>query len=136
MLPIGHLSLDDRPHGPDRLSRFTWEEHKTLMTLWCIARSPLIMGGDLPSSPEKSLAFLKNSEVLAGLFNLRDRIASVSFDLESDMLRGRHRVRDLWTRQDREPVEGRLSVRLWPHSAGLYRLSPATRPVAGRSGPP
>jgi alpha-galactosidase len=57
MLPIGHLSLDDRPHGPDRLSRFTWEEHKTLMTLWCIARSPLIMGGDLLSSPEKSLAF-------------------------------------------------------------------------------
>jgi len=65
MLPIGHLSIGDRPHGPDRLSRFTWQEHRTMLTLWCMARSPLMMGGDLPTSPEKSLAFLKNPEVLA-----------------------------------------------------------------------
>jgi hypothetical protein len=65
MLPIGRLSIDDRPHGPERLSRFTWNEHRTMLTLWCMARSPLMMGGDLPTSPEKSLAFLKNPEVLA-----------------------------------------------------------------------
>ena len=65
MLPIGHISLGGRPHGPDRQSRFTWPEHHTLMTLWCIARSPLMMGGDLVSSSGESLAFLKNPEVLA-----------------------------------------------------------------------
>jgi hypothetical protein len=65
MLPIGRLSLGDRPNGPERLSRFTWEEHATMMTLWCIARSPLMMGGDLLSSPEKSLDYLKNEEALA-----------------------------------------------------------------------
>jgi alpha-galactosidase len=65
MLPIGHISLGGRPHGPDRMSRFTWPEHYTLMSLWCIARSPLMMGGDLLTSPERSLAFLKNKEVIA-----------------------------------------------------------------------
>ena len=65
MLPIGHISLGGRPHGPDRQSRFTWPEHYALMTLWCIARSPLMMGSDLLSSSEQSLAFLKNPEVLA-----------------------------------------------------------------------
>ncbi|RMF86449.1 MAG: glycoside hydrolase family 27 protein [Planctomycetota bacterium] len=65
MLPIGHLSLGGRPHGPDRQSQFTWPEHYTLMSLWCIARSPLMMGGDLLTSSEKSLSFLKNDEVLA-----------------------------------------------------------------------
>jgi hypothetical protein len=65
MLTIGRLCIDDRPHGPERLSRFTWNEHRTMMTLWSMARSPLMMGGDLPTSPEKSLAFLKNPEVLA-----------------------------------------------------------------------
>ncbi|MEM9657438.1 MAG: glycoside hydrolase family 27 protein, partial [Planctomycetota bacterium] len=40
MLPIGHLSLEGRPHGPDRQSMLTWDEHVTMMTLWCIARSP------------------------------------------------------------------------------------------------
>ena len=33
MLAIGHLSMGGRPHGPDRMSNFTWPEHITLMTL-------------------------------------------------------------------------------------------------------
>jgi alpha-galactosidase len=65
MLPIGHISLGGRPAGPERMSRFTWPEHYTLLTLWSIARSPLMMGGDLVSTPEKTLALLKNREVIA-----------------------------------------------------------------------
>ena len=65
MLPIGRLSLNGRPHGPDRQSKFTWPEHYTLMTLFCIARSPLMWGGDPLTSSEKSVSFLKNKEVLA-----------------------------------------------------------------------
>lgn len=64
MLPIGHISLGGRPHGPDRMSMFTWPEHYTLMTLWCIARSPLMWGGDPMTSSEKSIDFLRNKEVL------------------------------------------------------------------------
>ncbi|WNJ19144.1 glycoside hydrolase family 27 protein [Pontibacter sp. G13] len=65
MLPIGHISMDNRPHGPDRMSNFTWPEHYTLMTLWCMARSPLMMGGDLLSTPDSVIQLLQNPEVLA-----------------------------------------------------------------------
>ena len=65
MLPIGHISLDGRPKGPDRQSHFTWPEHHTLMSLWSIARSPLMIGADLLSSSEETLRFLKNKEVIA-----------------------------------------------------------------------
>ena len=65
MIAIGRLSLNNRPHGPERESKFTWPEHYTLMSLFCIARSPLMWGGDPFTSSEKSISFLQNKEVLA-----------------------------------------------------------------------
>ncbi len=64
MLPIGRLSVGGRPHGPERNSKFTWPEHYTLLTLWSIAKSPLMIGGDLPDSPDSTLFFLTNPEVI------------------------------------------------------------------------
>lgn len=65
MLPIGRISLNNRPHGPERLTNFTWNEQVTLMTLWSIARSPLMIGADLLSSPDSTFILLTNEEVLA-----------------------------------------------------------------------
>ena len=66
MIPIGHLSINNRPHGPERMSKFTIDEQYTLMTLWCIARSPLIWGGDPLSTPMETIkTFFQNEEVLA-----------------------------------------------------------------------
>ena len=59
MLPLGRLALGARD------TRFTPDEQRTLMTLWSIARSPLIMGGDLRHLDEATLALLTNPEVLA-----------------------------------------------------------------------
>lgn len=59
MLPLGRLALGKRD------SRFTPDEQRTLMTLWSIARSPLIMGGDLRYLDAPTLALLTNREVLA-----------------------------------------------------------------------
>jgi alpha-galactosidase len=59
MLPLGRLALGERD------TKFTPVEQQTLMTLWCIARSPLIMGGDLRRLDPKTLALLTNPEVLA-----------------------------------------------------------------------
>lgn len=59
MLPLGRLALGSRD------SRFTPDEQRTLMTLWSIARSPLIMGGDLRHLDEATLALLTNRAVLA-----------------------------------------------------------------------
>ena len=65
MIPIGHISLNNRPHGPDRMSKFTEPEHYTLMTLFSIARSPLMWGGDPLSTPKETVdKFLLNKEVL------------------------------------------------------------------------
>jgi len=59
MLPLGRLALGERD------SNFTEDEQRTVMTLWCIARSPLIMGGDLRHLDAATLALLTNPEVLA-----------------------------------------------------------------------
>lgn len=59
MLPLGRLALGERD------SRFTADEQQTLMTLWSIARSPLIMGGDLRHLDPKTLALLTNRDVIA-----------------------------------------------------------------------
>ena len=59
MLPLGTLDLGRRT------THFTPDEQRTLLTLWSIARSPLIMGGDLTKLDPATLALLTNDEVIA-----------------------------------------------------------------------
>jgi alpha-galactosidase len=49
----------------ERHTRLTKDEQITVLTLWCIFRSPLMMGGDLPSLDPFTLSLLTNEEVLA-----------------------------------------------------------------------
>lgn len=63
MLPLGRISIRGE-RGTDRQSLLTKDEQITLMTLWSIFRSPLMMGGDLPSLDEFTLGLLTNEEVL------------------------------------------------------------------------
>lgn len=65
MLPLGRIGIRQHPvNGPDRMTRFTRPEQRLLMSLWCIAQSPLMFGGDLPSNDEWTLSLLTNDEVL------------------------------------------------------------------------
>ena len=64
MLPLGRLGIRAE-RGNDRMTRFTKDEQRTLMTLWSIFRSPLMFGGDLPSNDAATLALLTNKNVLA-----------------------------------------------------------------------
>lgn len=59
MLPLGIIDLGRRR------TRFTHDEQYTLLTLWAIARSPLIYGGDLTKMDDFTLALLTNEEVIA-----------------------------------------------------------------------
>lgn len=64
MLPIGYLG----PHpgwGAPRQSRLTYTEARTLITLWSIARSPLILGANLTCMDAATESLLTNPEVLA-----------------------------------------------------------------------
>ncbi len=61
MLPMGRIGVG---FGNERQSKFTFAEQRTMMTLWSIFRSPLMMGGNLPDCDEQTLSLLTNGEVL------------------------------------------------------------------------
>jgi hypothetical protein len=64
MLPFGSLA----PHpgwGDPRRSRLTQDEVRTQFTLWAIARSPLILGGDLTKLDGFSRSLITNKDVVA-----------------------------------------------------------------------
>lgn len=64
MLAIG--KLEPAPGwGAPRATRLTKDEQRTLLTLWAIFRSPLIMGGNLLLSDEWTQSLLTNAEVIA-----------------------------------------------------------------------
>jgi len=64
MLPLGYLG-PVCGWGKPRWTRLTHDEQKTLLNLWAISRSPLIMGGALPYSDEWTTSLLRNREFLA-----------------------------------------------------------------------
>lgn len=147
MLPLGRLALGSRD------TKFTPAEQTTLMTLWSIARSPLIMGGDLRVLDAPTLALLTNDEVLAvnqashgnqphfvadgqrvwtaKAANGDDYLALFNttdkdgeIAVDLAMIGIKGRkVRDLWARADIAPAGGRFAVTLPSHGAGLWRLS-------------
>ncbi|MEI7027261.1 glycoside hydrolase family 27 protein [Paenibacillus sp. y28] len=90
MLPLGHIALRSGERGAgDRFTRFTPDEQRTMMTLWCIFRSPLMFGGHLPDNDPWTLSLLTNGEVLRllkhsygnrQLFRQGDRIAWTAKD--------------------------------------------------------
>jgi alpha-galactosidase len=64
MLAIGRLRMSLN-EGLGEECKLTCEEQKTMLTLWSIMKSPLIMGGDLPSSGDYAISLLTNPEVIA-----------------------------------------------------------------------
>lgn len=65
MLPIGKISKLCSYHGvQNRMSNFTHDEHYTLMTLWGIFGSPLMIGGNMPENDDFTLSLLNNAEYM------------------------------------------------------------------------
>jgi alpha-galactosidase len=64
MLPLGYLGPAPG-WGKPRETRLTHAEQLTLMTMWCIFPSPLMIGGDLTKADEWTTSMLTNREVLA-----------------------------------------------------------------------
>ncbi len=62
MLPLGYLG---KGFGEERFTNFTKEEQKTMMTLWCMFRSPLMVGAELTRMDEWTLSLLTNTDLLA-----------------------------------------------------------------------
>ncbi|XP_068332584.1 probable alpha-galactosidase D isoform X1 [Pyrus communis] len=64
MLPLGWLSDPGSNHGPHRWTNLGSGEQRTQMTLWSIARSPLMFGGDLRKLPDELMRIITNDVVL------------------------------------------------------------------------
>lgn len=63
MIPLGHIAIRGE-RGKDRMTRLTHDEQYSLMTFFCIFRSPLFFGGDLPTMDDFTLSLLTNRKVL------------------------------------------------------------------------
>jgi hypothetical protein len=149
MLPLGVLEMGKRA------TRFTPDEQRTLITLWSIARSPLIMGGDLRKLDDFTASLLTNDEVLAvNQASAENReafradgvavwqakapdgdtyiavfnlsdVAPLPVKLAQFGAQIPMRCRDLWTRHDLGVINDSFAPVIPSHGAGLYRLSRA-----------
>jgi alpha-galactosidase len=151
MIQIGKISKRG-PVGRERYSRFTDDELVTHMTFWCIYRSPLLLGGNLPDNRELERRIFTNEEVLevnqkgedprqlykqdgkmvwvskarkgyyVALFNIGEKEQVVDVDFKQLGLKGKVRVHDCWKRVDAGVFNKRWSQVIAAHGAVLVRV--------------
>ena len=63
MLPVGRLTVTHRKLG-SHYTRFTRDEQITMMNLWCVFRSPLMIGAEMRDNDDFTLGLLTNAELL------------------------------------------------------------------------
>lgn len=69
MLPVGKLAIASSRWNPERFTRFTHDEQITMLTLWSIFRSPLMIGGEMRQNDDFTLWLLTNEELIDMLKN-------------------------------------------------------------------
>lgn len=62
MLPLGYLG---KGFGAERQTRLTRDEQRTMMSLWCLFGSPLMLGAEMTELDDWTLSLLTNRQVLA-----------------------------------------------------------------------
>jgi hypothetical protein len=65
MIPLGHIAIRSKLGGSSHYTHFTRDEQLTLMSLWSLAPSPLMLGMNLPDNDDWTTALLTNPEVIA-----------------------------------------------------------------------
>lgn len=65
MIPLGRVGKRCLDAKGEHMTHFTRDEQVTLMSLWALAPSPLMLGMNLPENDEWTLGLLTNDEVLA-----------------------------------------------------------------------
>ena len=147
MLPLGHITI--AADGIGHNTNLTHAEQITMMTLWGIFRSPLIMGGEMRDNDAFTLSLLTNDEFLnlnqngitplqlfrdktkaawlnfvgstpyIALFNLTENRAVVSAEL-SEFTDKTH-AEEIWS-GEKTAFTKTLSAKIEPHGAKLYKL--------------
>lgn len=153
MLPLGHLSLRGCEHGyGERWTRLTKAEQRTMMTLWCVFGSPLMLGCEMTDMDEWTVSLLTNEDVIHMLKNRRNPYQGVrSLDLivwtaEDDEyqyvaffnigtkekafvlaldqigLSGTYKMQNMWSKEEISDVTEKILTEVAPHDAKLFRL--------------
>ncbi len=150
MLPLGRIGMGWRR---GRQTNFTRDEQVTMMTLWCIFRSPLMMGGEMRENDDWTLSLLQNAEVLRlmkysngarQLSRDANHAAWMSHDADGSVYIALFNlseepaevsvadsvcgfafrvIRDLWQHREVVMPTGRIAAKLPPHAAALYKIS-------------
>jgi len=63
MIPFGRIGI--RSVGGSRMTRFSQDEQVTLLSLWSLLPSPLMLGGNQPDNDVWTLSIITNEEALA-----------------------------------------------------------------------
>lgn len=61
MLPIGPILQD---YKKENWTKFTQDEQKTMLSLWCMMRSPLIIGGEMTRFDDFTMSLLNNKDLI------------------------------------------------------------------------
>ena len=144
MLPLGRLG---KGFGRERETSFTRDEQRTMMTLWCLFGSPLMIGAELTKLDEWTLSLLTNREVL-GMLNPECRPRQICLDDEkaiweavnektgeayialfnlgeerevSFVKEGERTLTELWSGEE-QVCAGELKVRIPAHGCRVYRI--------------
>ncbi|KAL9151594.1 hypothetical protein ABFS82_11G061900 [Erythranthe guttata] len=64
MLPLGWLSNAGSNEGPHRKGNLTLDEQRSQVTLWAMAKSPFMFGGDMRQLDESTLSLITNPTLL------------------------------------------------------------------------
>ena len=118
MLPVGKLG---KGFGQEWETRFTKEEQRTMMTLWCMFRSPLMIGAELTLLDEWTLSLLTNRELLSCMGRTCHGM---------QIMRSEEQV--IWKNEDTE--SGRLCVALFNISDTDAVLSVTLNELTGARG--
>lgn len=109
MLPIGYIKQD---YSPDITTQFTKDEQVTMLTLWSIFRSPLIIGGEMTKFDDFTMSLLTNEGILKMHRNARH-----SHQVWRRKMNGSEIV--LWTAADAEGCQYAALFNIGENSADI-----------------
>lgn len=146
MLPLGMLG---KGFGAERPTNFTIDEQMTMMSLWCIFKSPMMLGAELPKLDERTLKLITNKDVLdllsmesqakqivrnddlaiwvqknyVAVFNLseEDNIMEVKLDELLEDIVYTHGT-ELWSGDDISVIDGAFNIGIPKHGAKIIRF--------------
>lgn len=144
MLPVGKLCLC---YDGGRWTHFTENEQITMLTLWSIFSSPLMIGGAMQYNDDFTLRLLTNREILKmdqtsfdtkqlcrddsgavftakgdnceylAQFNFEEEAKEMSFDTDKEY------ALEMWSGEMIKAENGKITVTVEPHSAKAFKIS-------------